>query len=98
MPVATGSAVLERGSRAGPTALRDPFSVAETLATLAAGLVMTIGVGVAVAVGVGVSAGIGSGVPSVFDQSPPNPTTAATASRTSTDTHTYEHPGEFREW
>jgi hypothetical protein len=37
-----------------PRGLREPFSVAEKLATLAAGLVMTIGVGVAVAVGAGV--------------------------------------------
>jgi hypothetical protein len=37
-----------------PRGLTEPFRVAEKLATLAAGLVMTIGVGVAVAVGVGV--------------------------------------------
>ena len=43
--------------------MSDPFSVAEKLATLVAGRVMTTGAGVAVAVGVGVWVGVGVGEP-----------------------------------
>ena len=61
----------------GPRGLTEPLSVAETLATLVAGLVVTAGLGVAVAVavGVGVAVGVAVGEPhgTVAIKSP-NPT------------------------
>ena len=47
-----------------PRGLTEPLSVAEKLATLVAGLVVTAGVGVGV--GAGVAVGVGVGVGEVF--------------------------------